>query len=52
MSDHKLIKVTRFTKSLKEAPRFVKKRSFKHFNDEHFKEKLTILMTGELIDHL
>ena len=30
ISDHKLLKVTRFTKSFKDLPRFVKKRTFKH----------------------
>jgi hypothetical protein len=40
MSDHKLLKVTRFSKSFKQAPRFVKKRTFKNFNDELFKERV------------
>ena len=38
MSDHKLLKVTRFTKSFKQAPRFVKKRTFKNFDDNIFKK--------------
>jgi hypothetical protein len=40
MSDHKLLKVTRFTKSFKQAPRFVRKRTFKNFNDDLFKERV------------
>ena len=41
MSDHKLLKFTRFTKSFKQAPRFVKKRTFKNFDDNIFKERLS-----------
>ena len=40
MSDHKLIKVTRYTKSLKEVPRYVKKRTFKDFDEKLFRERL------------
>ena len=40
MSDHKLLKVTRYSKSFKILPRYVKKRSFKDFNKEAFKIKL------------
>ena len=40
MSDHKLLKVIRYTKSFKILPRYVKKRSFKNFNEEAFKTKL------------
>ena len=40
MSDHKLVKVIRYTKSFKILPRYVKKRSFKNFNEEAFKTKL------------
>ena len=36
-SDHKLIKVVRFSKDFKHLPRFVKKRSFKDFDPETFK---------------
>ena len=35
-SDHKLIKVTRYAKSLKRNVRYVRKRSFKNFSDEDF----------------
>ena len=40
MSDHKLIKFTRFSKSFKQNPRFVKKRCFKNFNAQEFRHKL------------
>ena len=36
MSDHKIIKVTRFSKSLKRNVRYVRKRSFKNFDREQF----------------
>ena len=35
-SDHKLLRVTRFSKSMKNSSRYVRKRSFKHFNQEQF----------------
>ena len=41
VSDHKLLKVTRFTKNFKQLPRFVKKRTFKDFDDDKFKERLS-----------
>ena len=40
MSDHKLIKFVRFAKSLKMSPRYVRKRSFKDFDPNLFKEKI------------
>ena len=40
MSDHKLLKVTRFAKSFKANPRYVRKRIFKNFDDVKFREKL------------
>ena len=40
MSDHKLLKVTRFTKSFKQHPRYVRKRMFKNFDEDMFKEML------------
>ena len=39
-SDHKLLKVVRFTKSFKHLPRYVKKRTFKCFNEEEFRNSL------------
>ena len=40
LSDHKLLKVQRFTKSFKQLPRFIKKRSFREFDEKLFKEKI------------
>ena len=40
VSDHKLLKVQRFTKSFKQLPRFVKKRSYKEFDEELFRENI------------
>ena len=37
-SDHKLLKVTRFTRSFKSSVRYVRKRSFKNFDPGKFKE--------------
>ena len=37
-SDHKLIKITRFSKSLQRNTRYVRKRAFKNFVEEDFKE--------------
>ena len=37
-SDHKLLRVTRFTKSMKNSARYVRKRSFKNFNQAQFCE--------------
>ena len=41
MSDHKLVKVIRYTKSFKQLPRYVRKRSFKDFNEESFHQQLS-----------
>ena len=41
MSDHKLLKFTRYAKSLKTVPRYVRKRCFKMVDDKKFKEKLS-----------
>ena len=40
MSDHKLLKVTRFSKSFKQNPRFIRRRMMKNFDDKTFREKL------------
>ena len=40
VSDHKLLKVKRFTKSFRQLPRFVKKRTFKDFDDNAFKQRV------------
>ena len=50
MSDHKMIKFTRFSKSFKQSPRFVRKRMFKNFNDEEFKHKLEETNLNEVLD--
>ena len=39
-SDHRLIKVTRFSKSLQQRCRYVRKRCYKKFNEEEFKQKV------------
>ena len=36
LSDHKLIKVSRYSKTLKNYPRYVRKRCFKNFNKKEF----------------
>jgi hypothetical protein len=40
MSDHKLFKFTRLSKSFRQIPRFVKKRCFKNFDGQQFRQKL------------
>jgi hypothetical protein len=35
-SDHKLLRITRFINSMKKSLRYVRKRSFKNFNQEQF----------------
>ena len=40
VSDHKLLKVQRFTKGFRPLPRFVRKRTFKEFNEEIFKDNI------------
>ena len=41
MSDHKLLKVTRFSKSFRQNPRYVKKRMFKNFDNTLFRQQLS-----------
>ena len=41
MSDHKIVKISRYTKSLKNNPRYVRKRCFKNFNANVFKQKVS-----------
>ena len=41
MSDHKLLKVIRFSKSFRQNPRYVRKRTFKDFDEKMFKKKLS-----------
>ena len=40
-SDHKLLKVTRFNKSFKHLPRYVRKRIFKEFDEATFKQSIS-----------
>ena len=47
-NDHKLIKVTRFSKSFRQNPRYIRKRIFKDFDDTVFKQKLEETNLGEV----
>ena len=50
MSDHKLVKVVRYTKSFKQLPRYVRKRSFKKFDDKSFLDQLSNSNVGEVLE--
>ena len=50
MSDHKLLKVIRYSKSFKQLPRYVKKRSFKRFDDNDFLRRLGESNIEEVIE--
>ena len=50
LSDHKLIKVTRFSKTFRQNPRYIKKRIFKDFDDEVFKNNLEATNLAEIMD--
>ena len=50
MSDHKLIKCRRHTKSLKVHQRYIRKRSFKNFKKELFLEKLDQINLNEILE--
>ena len=41
LSDHKMLKVTRYSKSFKHLPRYVRKRVFKDFDENLFIEKIS-----------
>ena len=49
MSDHKLLKFSRFSKSFKQNLRFVRKRMFKNFDDEKFKQELAQSQLEEIL---
>ena len=49
MSDHKLLKVVRFTKSWTQSQRYVRKRSFKNLKKEDFKLKLSQIDWNEVM---
>ena len=50
MSDHKLIKCRRHTKSLKAHQRYIRKRSFKNFKKDEFIEKLENIELNEILE--
>ena len=50
MSDHKLIKCRRHTKSLKAHQRYIRKRSFKNFKKDEFIEKLDRIELSEILE--
>ena len=50
MSDHKLLKVTRYTKSFKQLPRYVRKRVFKKFDKELFIQQLNESDINEVLE--
>ena len=50
MSDHKLIKVIRYTKSFKQLPRYVRKRCFKEFEGGIFKKRLSECKLEEILE--
>ena len=50
MSDHKLLKVTRFAKSFKQNPRFIRKRMFKNFEEKKFKKELSEQNLDEILN--
>ena len=47
-SDHKLVKVTRYAKSLKKNVRYVRKRSFKNFSDHNFQAAVSNLSCWDI----
>ena len=49
MSDHKLLKVQRFTRSFKQNPRYVTTRSFKNFDKDQFRQKLHQINLEEVL---
>ena len=50
MSDHKLLKCTRFSKSFRPRPRLTRKRMFKNFDPIIFKQKLADSNLEEICD--
>jgi hypothetical protein len=50
MSDHKLLKVTRFSKSFKQSPRYVRRRMFKNFDDYIFRQQLSESNLEEILN--
>ena len=50
MSDHKLLKMIRYSKSFKQSPRYFKKRIFKNFKETQFKQKLSQCKLSEVLE--
>ena len=50
MSDHKLLKVIRYTKAFKQLPRYVRKRVFKNFDEKEFLQKLNESNVNEILE--
>jgi hypothetical protein len=50
LSDHKLLKVIRYSKSFRQIPRYVRKRSFKNFEETTFKQKLSECNLAEILE--
>ena len=50
MSDHKLLKGTRFTKAFKQLPRYIRKRVFKNFDEQIFLQKLGDSNVAEVLE--
>ena len=49
MSDHKIIKVTRFSKAFKQQPRYIRKRMFKNFDPSVFKSLVCAANLDEIL---
>ena len=49
LSDHKLIKVTRFARSFRQNPRYIRKRVFKNFDEKAFQTKLEQSNLDEIV---
>ena len=50
LSDHKLVKVTRFSRTFRQNPRYIKKRIFKEFDGEKFKNDLEKTNLDEILE--
>ena len=49
MSGHKLLKFTRSSKSFRSKPRFIRKRTFKDFDDQKFRQELADSQLHEVL---
>ena len=50
ISDHKLLKFTRFSKSFRPRPRFIRKRMYKDFDSKKYMESLAASNLEEVLD--